>query len=145
MQPFALSFEQPRHGWLPLRIEGAGRVVEFAASDVPNNPVAELCDALFQAARREPATVWWHLEPDGYYLHLEPEGHNMRLRLTFAPQSAREREEEVLSVSAPMNRILLVLWRFLRKFESGAFSEPHWPSASFAGLEALGQRIKTEA
>jgi len=145
MQPFAISFEHPRHGWLPLRVEGAGRVIEFTASDVPNDPVAELCDALFLAARGESATVWWNLEPDGYYLHLEPLAPNTTLRLTFAPHSARAKEEEVLSVTAPTNRVLLVLWRFLRRFESAAFTEPHWPPVNFKGLEALGQRIKAEA
>ena len=145
MQPFLMTFEQPSHGWLPLRIEAGGKLIEFAASDVPNNPVEELFDALFLVIRGESATVWWHLEPDGYYLHLEPEGANTVLRVTFAQQSARRRETEVLTVTAPTNRILLVLWRFLRRVEEAAFAKPYWRPVNFSGLEALGQRIKAEA
>ena len=145
MQPFSLSFEPPSHGWLPVRMEASGRIVEFTASDVPNNPIAELCEALFCLARGEPAAVWWHLEPGSYLLHLEPNKAAVSVRLHFTPGSKRTAEEEVLSVIAPENQVLLVLWRFLRRFESSSFEEPHWPKGGLAGLEALGRRIKAEA
>jgi hypothetical protein len=145
MNPFSLSFEPPRHGWLPVRVEGADQVIEFDASDVPNNPVADLCEALFLVTRGQAAAVLWHLEPDGYYLYLEPGARATAVRLTFAQNSVRAAEEPVLSITAPTNHVLLTLWRFLRRFETAAFTEPDWPPVNFTGLDALGQRIKAGA
>lgn len=145
MQQFSLSFEPPSHGWLPVRLEASGHIVEFTASDVPNNPVTELCDALFCLVRGEPAEVRWSLEPGSYVLHLAPNKEVISVRLCLTHGTASTASEEVASVTAPASQVQLVLWRFLRRFDSLAFQEPHWPKVNLAGLEALGQHIKAEA
>lgn len=145
MNQLKISFEPPHHGWLPLKIEVANVVEELATSDVPNNPIEDLCDALFKVNRGEAASVWLHSEPDGYFLGLEPIGELLSVRLTFAPDSKRKRELEILSVQGKCVDLMMVFWRFLRKFEAAKFTEPHWPPADLKGLAGLGLSIKQRA
>jgi hypothetical protein len=137
-----LSFEPPHHGWLPLRIETSEIYEELTASDVPNNPIEDLCDALFKVKRGETASVWLHLEPDGYFLDIEPSGETVLVRLTFAPDSERKRGQELFSIRGGYADMMLVFWRFLRKFEAAKFEEPHWPPTELKGLVGLGSSIK---
>ena len=47
--------------------------LELDISDVPLDPMVQLCDALIEISKgiKEPNRVIWHLEPYCYYLQLE--------------------------------------------------------------------------
>jgi hypothetical protein len=58
----------PKHGWLPVRFELDDFIVDDAASNVLNDPVAERMDLLPSSvapALHGPCVCFW-LEPDGY-------------------------------------------------------------------------------
>jgi hypothetical protein len=131
----------PSHGWLSLQLSVGDRHVSIDASDVPNNPVQELVDALDLAASGASAQVWWHLEPDGWFMSFEPDGDDVRLQLDFAPHSERSRAQPALRLRGPRAEILLPFWRFLRDFQSRAYPEPHWPAVDYRRMPAIKNRL----
>jgi len=69
-----LALQPPRHGWLPLRLELGSFVVECVASNVLNDPLDELIEAV--AFCKAPLVghhricLW--LEPEGYAVDIVP-------------------------------------------------------------------------
>lgn len=141
MNNLRIHHEPPSHGWLPLRLAVGNRTIEIDASDVPNNPIQDLIEALGRAASGSEACVWWHLEPDGYFMHFKPIGSTVMLDLEFAPDSARSQASSVLSLLGDPAEVLLPFWRFIRAFQSHAYKTPHWPEVNYDQLIAIRQRI----
>lgn len=108
--------------------------VAITASDVPNNPIQELVDAINLAACGRESQVWWNLEPDGYFMCFKPVRNEILFQLEFAPDSQRRLAESILSVRSSPPEILLPFWRFLREFQSHDYKEPHWPEVNYEHL-----------
>ncbi|MCR9152466.1 MAG: hypothetical protein NXI09_00020 [Bacteroidetes bacterium] len=67
-----IEFGIPEHGWLPAKLNYRDYQLELEISDVPLDPMVQLCDALIQISKgiKEPNRIIWHLEPYCYYLQL---------------------------------------------------------------------------
>lgn len=139
--PIKMRYQPPRHGWLTVALTVGEQTVQIDASDVPNNPVADLLDALDLASNGVASTVWWNLEPDGYSMYFTPDGNQVDFRLDFAPGSQRERARTVAHTSGSSAHVLLPFWRFVRSFQSRDFTEPHWPMADFARIDLVRATI----
>jgi hypothetical protein len=133
---FRINFEPPHHGWLPIDLSINDKKINFFASDVPNNPIQKLVNALHLANKNIPAEVWWHLEPDSYYFKFEHEGDLLRFKITFKP-NANKQELEIVSIKVTKAEILMPIWRMLRKFQSGQFAKPHWPPVDYGNMESI--------
>jgi hypothetical protein len=144
VQRIKIRHQSPTHGWLLLRLSVEDHSVQIDASDVPNNPIQDLIEAVEQAATGTESIVWWHLEPHGYFMHFTPVGHEIEFRLEYAPRSDKSRSQAVLSVQSGRTEILLPFWRFLRDFQSRAYSEPHWPEVNFERLTAIKAAIASD-
>jgi hypothetical protein len=140
-----LGFGAPRHGWLPVRLDFESRSIEFEASDVPNNPVQRLVDALEAATQHRPSEVWWHLEPDGYIFRFLPSAGKVELQVSYAKHSVHEREVEVASIIGSAQEILLPIWRALRELQAHGLAEPAWPPVDFSRLPILREALRGES
>lgn len=141
MKRIAISHQPPSHGWLTLQLTVDEQIIEIDASDVPNNPVQELISTLYSAAGGTSASVWFHLEPDGYYVHFEPVGSDIGFRIDYAAESERSRSNNILSIVGSREEILLPFWRFLRDFQSRGYAEPHWPDVDYRDMDSIKKRI----
>jgi hypothetical protein len=137
-----LSLKQPEHGWVAVCLQAESSVIEFVASDVPNNPIQELVDALFKVYSGQEAEVWWHLEPDGYYFRFTPQENRVTLRVSFSEGSNEGSRRELLVLIGQQAEILLPIWRALRRFEAFRTVEPHWPDVNFRHLKELGPMLR---
>lgn len=88
------------------------------------------------------ACVWLNLEPDGYLLHLEPAGDRVHLRLDFASESLPAHSRTIVTLEGSTSEVLLPFWRFVRRFQSGGYREPHWPEVDYRALDDIEHRIK---
>jgi hypothetical protein len=59
------------HGWLPVFFKTEDFTLELDASDVPVNPLDELCNALIAVMQGGTAEAGWHLEPVWYWFRFE--------------------------------------------------------------------------
>lgn len=137
-----LTFGLPKNGWVEVHLSIGGNSIEFYASDVPNNPVQQLVDALALSAKGLEATVWWHLEPDGYYFKFSPLQLQVQFQCSFASASKESSQSEVALVVASKEEVLLPVWRALRSFQSFCPDEHDWPSVNFEGLEKIREVLR---
>jgi len=61
----SFTFGTPKHGWLPVDFHYKDFHLEFAASDVLNNPIEELFNLVTRIKDSEAMRVTWWLEPGG--------------------------------------------------------------------------------
>jgi hypothetical protein len=142
MAPVRLKLGKPKNGWIEVHLSVGGKAIEFFGSDVPNNPLQELVDALVLSSRGLEASVWWHLEPDGYYFQFAPSGSDVELRVLFAPESKEGSQSEIVRVVASRESVLLPIWRALRSFQSQSPGEEDWPLVSAEGLESMREALR---
>lgn len=142
MSNIRFTLSRPSNGWLSVHLGVGDKAVDFSASDVPNNPIEELIDAIHCALGNRDATVWWHLEPGGYYFEFSPVGNETTLRILFSGDSDLEHRSELLSIQAPTKQLLVPFWRALRQLQSINAEEPHWPETRYGTLETLGERLR---
>ena len=142
MQRVIIRHKPPSRGWLPLQITVAGRSIEIDASDVPNNPVQDLIEAIDRAASGLESRVWWHLEPDGCFMYFTPVSNLVQFRLEFAPDSKRGASQTVFAIQGSRAEMLLPFWRFLREFQSHSYTEPDWPAVNYERILVIKEKIQ---
>ena len=114
----------PKHGWLRVRLELDDFVVDDAASNVLNDPVAELIEMLPTSAApalHSPRVCFW-LEPDGYAIDV------LRARAAFRSVLRIYYDRDFVP---PMRKREMAV-RFECEVETDTLS-----SALFAGLAGL--------
>ncbi|GMV31195.1 MAG: hypothetical protein AMXMBFR59_33200 [Rhodanobacteraceae bacterium] len=131
MTVVSLRFSPPRAGWMAVRLAVDESVLKFDVSDVPNNVIEELFDAVAATAAGRGGTVWWHDEPAGYWLELATaDDDRVRLRLWHREYEADRPGRELLDITGCRRELLLPLWRGLRQFASYSCEASDW-TASF--------------
>ena len=83
MSHFKLSFAKPQNGWLPTTLKVDRKIIEFCASNVPNNPIEELIYCLSRTLNNLESSVWWHLEPGGYFFYFKPDNDRLQFIVTI--------------------------------------------------------------
>ena len=142
-----VKFGKPLHGWLPVFLAAGQFELEFEASDVPENPIYLLVDALQKALVGLESEVWWHLEPGGYYFNFEPQSiEECTLKITYTSGDAPEKVEKVFEMNGNFKQILLPFWRAVSEFNSHGYSERNWPETpadELYKLTTLINRLKS--
>jgi hypothetical protein len=136
-----LTFDTPQHGWLPCEIKLDDQVIEFDASDVPNNPVRDLIESLWKAVRGESSEVWWHLEPAGYYFIMEPDGSELLFKLQYSPDSKIANKRTVFEAPLNLKNTLMMFWRSAKKTGSFPITDTNWPNVDDSDMEKLKLKI----
>lgn len=119
MVDFHLQFGEPKHGWLPVRIELGDERYEFTASNVLNDPVYDLAVRGLHILRySEAAVVSWWLEPEWNTLVFEPTFDGESLLVSFYEhhtEGCTESARRSLQAAAATHRACRDVGRALRK------------------------------
>lgn len=138
-----LEFGIPRHGWLLTNFSYKDIVLELDISDVPVNPMTQLCDALIEINKgiAEPSRIIWHLEPYCYYLQLRKLDHRYMV-IILESDEFNSPTKMTTEISGTFEEIILPLYRALKKFWSKSYSPPHWEALDSKRIEELTLLIK---
>lgn len=150
----ALIFGKPSAGWLPVRLEVDGQLVEFAASDVADDPLEQLCNSLLDVAAGRQSKTEWFLETDCYEFNFIPSGGQVVLEVDLVEkrtsnlQNLPEKRSQELRWSGSPAELVLSFWRALKKSKGNFAAEAEWlpfPSQIFSKLEQRAREYKDEA
>jgi hypothetical protein len=136
-----IEFEEPEHGWLPVKMTFDGAEAAFDASDVPIDPISQLEEVLDSAITGGGGEVWWHLEPAGYYLNIHAEKELYRLKLEFSERSMKTDREIIFEEVGDFEDVVIPIWRSLRKLQSYNWSEF---KVSPDGMQSITNQIKIQ-
>lgn len=137
MSSVSLSFTPPVCGWLPMRLVIGDTVLNLEPSDVPNNAIEELYDAVAATAAGGSGGVWWHEEPAGHWMELSTVAEDqVRLRVWFRTHDGDRPGHLVAECHGSRREVLLPLWRGLRQFTSFVLSEREWSAMLYADFPA---------
>lgn len=138
-----IEFGIPEHGWLLTNLVHKEFKLELDISDVPLDPMVQLCDALIEISKgiKKPTRVIWHLEPYCYYLQLEKleTGYMAIISESDEFDSPARVTKEILGT---FDEIILPFYRGVKKFWSKSFKPPHWDELDSKRIEELTKLIK---
>lgn len=129
-----IRFGLPEHGWLPVEMLVDGYVLQFDASDVPVNPLDELCSALILLVQGESVAVDWHLEPARNQFRFESKAQEIVLHIY-------EQEMAAYKFIGTFETVVLPFYRALKKTATSQHGA-NWPVTDSAKIEKLTKLIK---
>jgi len=134
MKNIKLTFEKPENGWLPVEFQSDQVELSFVSSNIPENPTDQLCENLILALKGVESKTFWNLEPDQLVFELESLGENFNLTIT-------EQGENIFSQKGNFEKVLLPLYRSLKKFSTYELNEEDWESLDSGKLKNLDRLI----
>jgi hypothetical protein len=119
----------PEHGWLPVVFHYKDFHLDFEASDVLNDPIEELYNAVTKLQDNERRRTTWWLEPAVFFFDFEKKGHRIVLTIIEAGDIFDETVEntQLITITGNEKRIIEPFRIALRLFSSQTYAENHWP------------------
>jgi hypothetical protein len=135
-----VQFGSPSNGWLSVKLNTPDFELQFDASDVPANPLEELCSALTQVLQGAEAEVHWHLEPAWYYFCFKPNGEVITLVISEKLDAGHAASDRYRVIGG----IELLLMPFYRALKRMPMTERNadWPALPSGRIEKLTGLIK---
>lgn len=135
----------PRHGWLPVRFTTGSVDLQFAASNVLNDPLAELYNSIKRLLNNKTGEVTWWLEPYTYFFYFERIGPN-DFRLTISEASDMDDEREQLAVlNGSYKQLIAPMRKALLEFCDFEYEKTHWPfSYTRTDIETIPKRLEVK-
>jgi hypothetical protein len=134
-------FGQPEHGWLPLTLQVDAFALTLDVSDVPVNPVEELCECLTLVLQGMEASVWWHLEPAWYRFQFAPTPQEVVFSI-WKSASHHGAATNVLQHTGDVASVVLPFYRAVKQFTSRAIPEKNWPSIAPEKVNRLTRVVR---
>lgn len=119
----------PEHGWLPVNFHYKDFHLDFAASDVLNDPIEELYNAVTKLQDNEVKRTTWWLEPAAYFFDLERKEQSIILTISETDDLHNENADktQLITINGDEKVILEPLRNVLKQFSSQTYEENHWP------------------
>ncbi len=140
---FSIDFGTPDHGWLPLELVYGDFELKLDVSDVPVDPMVQLCDALIQLSKgiQTPDQIIWHLEPYCFYLQLKQSGDLYIVQISES-ENYEGPQNLIKEFNGSFEAIILPLYRAFKKFCSYGYSKPHWEVLDAQRVGELSALVK---
>ncbi len=137
-----IDFGTPKYGWLPITFQYQNYKLEIEVSDVPIDPMVQLCDALIEINKgtNEPTRVIWHLEPYCYYLQLKV-ANGQYIALIYESDELNSPYQLTKEITGSYQEIILPLFRGLKNFHSTFYESPHWDGLDSERTDELTELV----
>ena len=143
LKKLEINFGAPENGWLAVSLESGDYKLEMDVSDVPVNPLEQLCTTITLLATNtgNPTEVLWNLEPHCFYFEFNNQGSNYYLKILSSDNynGPKRLEKEIFG---NYEEILMPIYRELKKFGSENYEDPHWPKIESSMFDKLSVAIK---
>ena len=138
-----IEFGNPKHGWLPTVLKFENYKLELEISDVPRNPMTQLCDSLIQLVKgiNNPDVIPWHLEPYCYYLEFKKVDTNFELAI-LESENIDGPTKQTFEIKGVFETVIMPFYRGLKNFNSKSYKPPHWDELNSDRINELTKLIK---
>jgi hypothetical protein len=144
---FTFSLDPPQHGWFPVVLGINGELHNFSASNVLNDPIAELAAGVLDLLKGRTSLVqieWW-LEPNWHSLVFEPsfDGRQLSVSLFCDHSWKLSTAKSTITTIAPTTDVCATIGHAFRDFSlqiseeeyeaRGAWNNPY-PGETIASI-----------
>lgn len=140
-----IEFGQPQYDWLPVRLVINDFQLDFTASGVLCDPLADLVACLLLVAQGIDASVDWWLEPAevSFRFAIQPAGIQFKvLELDDIHSTYLLTKRQLVCVETSYEALLLPFWRALRKLNPTDFGGKAWYPLPLEKIAELTRLIK---
>ena len=132
----SITFGTPEHGWLPVDLSSNDYKLSIDVSDVPINPLEDLCNVLQDVTKGHKSEVYWNLEPVAVFFEFEKSGKEYQLSISQAADNRSFRETKKI-IKGSFQEIIFPFINCTTKFYSQTYDEKHWPTVDKRKLDKL--------
>ena len=138
-----IEFGIPQHGWLPTELKFDDYSLQIEISDVPQNPMKQLCNSIIQLVKgiNSPDPIPWHLEPYCYYVQFNRCQDNYKVSI-LESDNFDSPTNIVKEINGNFEKIIKPFYRALKKFNSKSYKPPHWDELDTDRINELTKLIK---
>ena len=134
-----VNFEEPKHNWIKVRLKRDDFNLEFHASAIPDNPVAELISSLLKISSGVSSTIVWHTEPEKYILSFEKQNEEYQLQIVRYLDT--KNQSLLFTSNGDFAKIIVPFYRAIKNLFSSAINEKDWPIQDIEKIEKLKIKI----
>ena len=141
----SVGFGKPQYDWLSVELRLGNFFLEFDASGVLDDPLAELVSCLLLVEQGVDASVSWWLEPAEISFQFSIQSQNIRfevLKLDDADAASPLSKRQLFCLEASHEAIVIPFWRALQKLNPADFNEGNWYPLPLEKLEKLTRLLK---
>lgn len=138
-----IEFGIPEHGWLPTVLMYQDYKLDIEISDVPRNPMTQLCDSLIQLVKgiNKPDVIPWHLEPYCYHLQFNKTATNFEIAI-LESENINSTTKLTFEIKGEFETVIMPFYRSLKKFNSRSYKTPHWDELDNERIKELTKLVK---
>lgn len=124
-----INLGTPKHGWLPVNFRYREFHLEFDASDVLNDPVADLYHLIIHITDNGPKEIIWWLEPAAYLFTFNKDQENIILTITETSNLHNANATKIIltTIVVEAQKMLASFRKAIKDFYSQTWTEEHWP------------------
>ncbi|WP_210463128.1 hypothetical protein [Rufibacter roseolus] len=125
----SIKLGPPEYGWLPIDFRFADFHLDFAASDVLNDPIEELYEVVTKLKDNELKRIIFWLEPAAYFFDFKRNGEIITLTIIEKDDLNIEssKESTLILISGNYKEIIAPFRTELKRFSLQVYEENHWP------------------
>ena len=140
-----IQFGTPEHGWLPLKLSYKDFALDLDISNVPVDPIQQLCDSLIEINKgiRKPTKVVWHLEPYCYYLQLQKVENGYEAIISES-DSLDSSSRDTINISGTFEEVIVPFHKALKGFYSKRFEQSDWETMDKRRIHELTALMKSK-
>jgi hypothetical protein len=125
--PFRVAFGSASHGWLSIFLEYETQYLEFTASYLPVDSLANLIDALMSILVYEtPCIVHWNTEPTEYQFIFTPQNGLVEFTVFQCSTNTTHQSPRLFTMMTTTTDIVTPFWRALKKLTTQETFEQEW-------------------
>lgn len=137
-----IEFGIPDHGWLPIVFKFEDYKLDIEISDVPRNPMTQLCDSLIQLVKgiNNPDIIPWHLEPYCYQVQFKKTDANFEVAI-LESENIDGPTKLTFEKKGEFETVIMPFYRGLKKFNSNSYKSPHWDELDSNRIKELTELV----
>ncbi|UWX53726.1 hypothetical protein NYZ99_11260 [Maribacter litopenaei] len=140
MSKLELTFGMPNSGWLPTKLKTSDIALTFNASNIPENPIDQLCESLILALNGIETEMNWDLEPESYIFGLKPSGKEIDFNILKSGGLTKKRTL-IYKLNGDFQSVILPMYRSLKKFNSLEYKKTDWTKIDQTKLDKLTKLV----
>jgi len=135
-----VRFEEPKDNWIKVYLKKDDFNLEFNASAIPDNPIAELISSLVKISNGISSTMIWNTEPEKYILKFEKQSEDYQFQIV--KYSNNKNQSLLFTLDGDFTKIIVPFYRAIKNLFSAEINEKDWPMQDIEKIEKLKLKVK---
>lgn len=140
MDKLEFNLSHPSNGWINVKFRHLNFEINFIASNIPENPIQNLCNSLILTLNNIESEFYWNLEPEYFHFEFKFDKKNYILNISKSI-SINNDKKLIYKLIGDYESLILPFYRSLKKFNTLELDEKNWKKLDNTSLDKLSNLV----